>query len=196
MVKPISLRLRWLIYFVLLLPIPVAGQHMQNEAYGMSDEALVSMLKDIYRSEQEPIRRRDSLGWPEKRVIGEEGYITLCIVLQHASPEIRVAYLPLMKAAVASENLHPRLLARAEDRIATDRGELQVYGGQMKYYPETQSFNVWPVFDPANIDKRRAAIGLGPVAEYLKERFDFEWDLEEQIERSLAFEAERGRIKN
>jgi len=60
----------------------------------------------------------------------------------------------------------------------------------MKYYPETKSFNVWPVYDPVNIDKRRAEIGLGPIAEHLKNRFDFEWNLEEQIKRTAEFEAE------
>ncbi|MEM6380730.1 MAG: DUF6624 domain-containing protein, partial [Bacteroidota bacterium] len=90
----------------------------------------------------------------------------------------------------------PQLLVRAEDRLATDRDELQIYGGQMKYYPETQSFNVWPVLDPVNIDKRRAEIGLEPIAEFLKARFDFEWDLEEQIKRTEAFIKEGKNIAN
>lgn len=57
----------------------------------------------------------------------------------------------------------------------------------MKNYPETKSFNLWPVLDPENIDKRRAEIGLEPIAEFLKSRFDFEWDLEEQVKRTEAF---------
>ena len=61
----------------------------------------------------------------------------------------------------------------------------------MKYYPATKSFNVWPVYDPENIDKRRVAIGLGPISEHLKSRFDFEWNLQEQIARTAAFEAEK-----
>ena len=81
-------------------------------------------------------------------------------------------------------------LVRAEDRIATERGGLQIYGGQMKYYPETKTFNVWPVYDPANIDQRRAEIDLGPIAAYLKNRFNFEWNLEEQLERTAEFEKE------
>ena len=60
----------------------------------------------------------------------------------------------------------------------------------MKYYPETKSFNVWPVYDPVNIDKRRAEIGLGPIAAHLKNRFNFEWKLEEQLERTAEFEKE------
>jgi len=93
------------------------------------------------------------------------------------------------------KKLQARYLVRAEDRIATDKGELQIYGGQMKYYPETKSFNVWPVHDPVNIDKRRAEIGLEPIAGFLKNRFDFEWNLEEQIKRSEEFEKE-SQIKN
>jgi len=85
---------------------------------------------------------------------------------------------------------------RAEDRIATERGGLQMYGGQIKYYPETQNFHLWPVYDPANIDKRRAEIGLEPIAEFLKDRFNFEWNLEEEINQSKAFEKKANNGKN
>lgn len=130
-------------------------------------------------------------GWPDVKVIGEQGNRTICNVLQHSDYATRVEYLSLMRQAVKNQQLSPQLLVRAEDRLATDRGELQIYGGQMKYYPETKSFNVWPVLDPVNIDKRRAETGLGPIAEHLKNRFDFEWNLEEQIKRTEEFEKER-----
>ena len=132
----------------------------------------------------------DKYDWPELTQIGEQGNRTICNVLQHADQETREHYIPLMKQAVLDKKLEPRFLVRAEDRIATDKGELQVYGGQMKYYPETKSFNVWPVFDPVNIDERRAEIGLEPIAGFLKNRFGFEWNLEEQIKRSEEFEKE------
>ncbi len=48
-----------------------------------------------------------------------------------------------------------------------------------------------PVYDPINIDERRAKIGLEPIAEFLRNRFDFEWNLQEQIKRSEEFERER-----
>lgn len=134
----------------------------------------------------------DTYGWPTKEMIGEQGNWTICNVIQHAKNEVRVKYLPMMRKAVKDKKLEPRFLARAEDRIATERGDLQIYGGQMKYYPETKSFNLWPVYDPINIDKRRAKIGLGPIAEFLQNRFDFEWNLEEQIARSKAFEKKKG----
>lgn len=135
----------------------------------------------------------DNSSWPEHAVIGGQGNITICNVLQHADLETREYYMPMMRQAVLDKKLESRYLVRAEDRIATDKGELQIYGGQMKYYPKTKSFNVWPVFDPVNIDKRRAEIGLEPIAEFLKNRFDFEWNIEEQIKRTAEFEAERNK---
>ncbi|MFT6934655.1 MAG: hypothetical protein ACJAUQ_001044 [Maribacter sp.] len=47
-----------------------------------------------------------------------------------------------MRKAANDKQLNPRFLVRAEDRIATERGDLQIYGGQMKYYPATKTFNV------------------------------------------------------
>ncbi len=133
----------------------------------------------------------NNYGWPTKEMAGEQGNWTICNVIQHADNEIRIKYLPMMRQAVKEKKLAPRFLVRAEDRIATESGNLQIYGGQMKYYPETKSFNLWPVYDPVNIDTRREEIGLGPIAEFLNQRFDFEWNLEEQIKRTKEFELEK-----
>jgi len=174
---------------------PISLRDSYIEKYGVdSKEAKEQQL--IYEqnhiiNEQKIREMLDTDGWPDIELIGEAGNRTICNVIQHADNEVRIQYLPMMKKAVKDGNLNPQLLVRAEDRIATERGDLQIYGGQMKYYPETKSFNVWPVYDPVNIDKRRAEIGLGPIAEFLMARFDFEWDLEEQIKRSEAFEAEK-----
>jgi hypothetical protein len=137
----------------------------------------------------------DNSGWPAKEIIGERGNRTICNVIQHADNDVRIKYLPMMKQAVLDKQLNPQLLVRAEDRIATERGDLQIYGGQMKFYPETKTFNVWPVLDPVNIDQRRAAIGLGSIADHLKNRFDFEWSLEEQIKRTEEFKKQMKKEK-
>lgn len=169
---------------------PIRLRDEMLDKYG-ADSEQYNKYQAIYRSNhrinEQKVKDILAEGWPEKVIIGEAGNITICNVLQHSSYEVRVQYLPLMKKAVLEQQLDPQWLVRTEDRIATDEGKPQVYGGQMKFYPETKSFNVWPVLDPANIDKRRAEIGLGPIAEYLKNRFDFEWDLEEQIKRTEAF---------
>lgn len=218
--------MRLILTFCLFSIVACSNRTGANQASASEklEENLVAFLDTIWRTEQEPIQLRDSLGkvygyesaefqrqnevyhknhdinekkilkildaqgWPSKNIIGEKGNLTICNVLQHSDIEIRKKYLPIMRKAVEEKELAPRLLARAEDRLATDRGELQVYGGQIKYYPETKSFNVWPVVDPQNVDKRRAEIGLEPMAEFLnKLRNPLEWNLDEQIKRTEEF---------
>jgi hypothetical protein len=155
-------------------------QAIYKENHAVNEQKVVEILAD---------------GWPDKEIIGDSGNRTICNVLQHSDYATREKYLPMMQKAVKDGQLTPQLLVRAEDRLATDRGEPQIYGGQMKYYPETKTFNVWPVFDPVNINKRRAAIGLGTIEDHLKDRFDFEWDLEVQIKRTEEFEKEQKHMK-
>lgn len=173
---------------------PITKRDEMLEKYG-ADSKEFEKYQTIYKSNhavnEQKIIEILADGWPDKEVIGESGNRTICNVLQHSDYDMREEYLPLMQKAVKDGQLNPQLLVRAEDRLATDRGALQIYGGQMKYYPETKTFNLWPVYDPVNIDKRRAAIGLGPIAEYLKNRFDFEWNLEEQLQRTEEFEKAR-----
>lgn len=221
------MRKAFLLFIILISFGKVKSQTKEVVENSPKNENLIALMDSIWKSEQTPIRLRDSLmkiygadsrefqeqqliykknhmineskvkaildqcGWPTKDMIGERGNWTIANVLQHSEYEIRLKYLPMMRKAVQDKKLEPRFLVRAEDRIATDRGELQIYGGQMKYYPETKSFNVWPVLDPKNVDQRRAEIGLEPIAEFLKERFDFDWNLEEQIKRSEEFEQAR-----
>ncbi|WP_299095402.1 DUF6624 domain-containing protein [uncultured Winogradskyella sp.] len=211
-------------YYSLTLLILLVFSACNTKTKEAKEENLIALIDDVWKTEQEPIRLRDSLmaihgvdselvkqqqliidknhivnedrvknildkhGWPTKDMIGERGNWTICNVIQHSDNEVRIQYLPMMRQAVKDKKLEPRFLVRAEDRIATERGDLQIYGGQMKYYPETKSFNLWPVFDPENIDKRRTAIGLDSIAIFLKNRFDFEWNLEEQIKRTKEFE--------
>ena len=174
---------------------PITLRDSMIELYG-ADSKEVAKYQLIYEknhmvNEEKITNLLDSHGWPNKRVIGEQGNWTICNVIQHADNDVRIKYLPMMKEAVLEKQLLPRFLVRAQDRIATEQGQLQIYGGQMKYYPETKSFNVWPVFEPENIDKRREEIGLGPIAEFLKARFDFKWNLEEQIQRTKEFESQQ-----
>ncbi|MDF1695786.1 MAG: hypothetical protein P1U56_08150 [Saprospiraceae bacterium] len=222
--------MRILLFFMLFSIISCSNKKEKKESLSSekSEENLVAILDTIWRTEQQPIRLRDSLGkvhgyesvefkkqneiyhknhdinekkilkildskgWPSKNSIGDQGNLTICNVLQHSDIETRKKYLPLMRQAVKEKKLAPRLLARAEDRLATDRGDLQIYGGQIKYYRETKSFDVWPIIDPTNIDKRRIEIGLDSMAVFLSNlRNPLEWNLEEQIKRTEQFKKDK-----
>ena len=131
---------------------PIRMRDSLIKVYGAESKE-AQAYHEIYKknhmvNEEKILSLLDNFGWPKKENIGEQGNLTICNVLQHSDQEIREKYLPLMKSAVLDGQLHPRFLVRAQDRLATDKGDLQVYGGQMKYYPETKSFNLWPVYDP------------------------------------------------
>lgn len=172
---------------------PIRARDALMRKYGAESEeaqAQQKIVKKNHAVNERKVRKiLDEQGWPSIAAIGEQGSRTLFLVIQHSAPEIRVKYLPMMKEAVKKGDLLPRYLANVEDRVATDLGQLQVYGNQVKYYPETKSFDVWPIKDPANVDQRRASIGLGPIAEHLKNRFNLEWDLDKQLVRTAQFEA-------
>ncbi|KAA2219776.1 DUF6624 domain-containing protein [Maribacter flavus] len=178
---------------------PITLRDSLMEIYG-ADSELVKEQQAVYEKNHVDNERKvkhllDTYGWPTKEMAGEQGNWTICNVLQHSDNKIHIQYLPMMRQAVKERKLEPRFLVRAEDRTATERGDLQIYGGQMKYYPESKSFNLWPVLDPENIDKRRTEIGLDSIAIFLKNRFDFEWDLEEQIKRTEEFKRQRNKGK-
>lgn len=178
---------------------PITLRDSLMKIYGAESE-LVMAQQEIYEKNHIINERKvkeilEKYGWPTKEMAGEHGNWTICNVIQHSDNKVRIHYLPMMRQAVKEKKLEPRFLVRAEDRIATERGELQIYGGQMKYYPETKSFNLWPVFEPENIDTRRTEIGLDSIHIFLKNRFDFEWNLEEQIKRTEEFVRARDKKK-
>ena len=180
---------------------PIRKRDSLMRLYGVdSEEAQVAQAeykRNHVENERIVLAIFDRQGWPEKTTINEQGHLTLANVLQHASMEVREKYLPMMRQATAKGDLEPRLLARAEDRLATDRGELQRYGGKIKYYPESGTFDVWPIFEPEQVDQRRAAIGLEPMAEFLKNRrMPLPWDVTVQIQRSKRFLEERTAKQN
>ena len=101
-------------------------------------------------------------GWPGKSLVGEEAAMYAFLILQHAEPEVLAKYFPLLKEAAAKGEANPQHAAMMEDRNLMQQGKKQIYG--------TQIFNneLYPIEDEENVDARRAAVGLPPLAEYLK----------------------------
>jgi hypothetical protein len=117
----------------------------------------------------------DEQGWLGQNIVGKEGNSTLFLVIQHASLETQIKYLPLLKQAVDSGNAEPQSLALLRDRIAIRQGEKQIYGSQIGYDHESKSYFVRPVQDPENINNRRTLMGLMPIEEYVA-MWDILWD--------------------
>lgn len=119
----------------------------------------------------------DEKGWVGKDVVGSQANQTLFLVIQHSDLKYQQKYLPMMREAVKKGNANAGSLALLEDRIALREGRKQIYGSQFAINSITKKTFISPLEDPDNVDKRRAAVGLGPIADYAK-KFDIVWDVE------------------
>lgn len=110
----------------------------------------------------------DSRGWPSAALVGGDAQEAAFLVLQHAPAEVQEKYLPMAREAHRTGELPGSSLALLEDRVLMRRGKKQLYGTQMHTKHGSQSLQVWPIEDEANVDARRKAMGLEPLADYLR----------------------------
>jgi DNA-directed RNA polymerase subunit RPC12/RpoP len=106
-------------------------------------------------------------GWPGAALVGTDGAHSAWLLAQHADadPAFQRECLDLLTAAVEAGEARMRELAYLTDRVLLAEGQPQVYGTQV-----TRRGDEWSprnLGDPDGVDARRAAAGLGPLAEYL-----------------------------
>ena len=99
-----------------------------------------------------------------------------------------------MREAVKNKNASGSALALLEDRVALGEGKRQIYGSQIGYDNVTNKSYVLPLDDPDNVDKRRAEVGLGLLADYVK-RWDIIWNVEEYKKQLPELEEKQKRQK-
>lgn len=130
----------------------------------------------------------DRYGWLGADVVGEQGNSALFLVIQHSEIATQEKYLPMMRDAVKNGRANGSSLALLEDRVALRQGKKQIYGSQIARDPENQTHYILPLDDPDNVDKRRAEVGLEPLANYVI-RWQIKWDAEQYKKELPAIEA-------
>ena len=119
----------------------------------------------------------DNHGWVGPDKVGTDANSALFLVIQHSDLSTQEKYLPLMREAVKKGNARASDLALLEDRVALRQGKKQIYGSQIGRLPTGEYF-IQPLEDPDNVDKRRAEVGLGKLADYVK-LWNIKWNVEE-----------------
>jgi hypothetical protein len=109
----------------------------------------------------------DEHGWPGCSLVGDEGANNAWCLTQHASLDLQRRALELLRRAVAAGEATPKQLAYLTDRVRIKEGRKQLYGTQM-LGSESEGPMPWPVEDPHNLDRRRAAVGLEPFTDYAR----------------------------
>jgi hypothetical protein len=120
----------------------------------------------------------NTFGWLGADSIGKRGNSTLFLVIQHADQVTQEKYLPILREAVSHGKAKASNLALMEDRVLLGQGKKQIYGTQIGMDNQTQLYYVSPLEDPDNVDKRRAKVGLEPMADYVKD-WEILWDIKQ-----------------
>ena len=98
---------------------------------------------------------------------GEENEV-LWVVIQHSSLELQQKYLPKFIKAAEEGKIKGELIAMMQDRICCTLGKPQVYGTQGNY-DDNGVFVPVAIEDSVNVDVRRAAMGMMPLSDYIKD---------------------------
>jgi|SRR5215216_1375397 len=103
--------------------------------------------------------------WPGWRLVGRDGAEAAWLVAQWAIDDVGLQRrcLEMLELAVACNDADPVHLAYLTDRVRMHDGRDQLYGSQF-VLGEDGELRPWPVDDVAAVDRRRARLGLPPLA--------------------------------
>jgi len=106
--------------------------------------------------------------WPRAELVGWDGTEAAFLVVQHSPHSFQKELLPLMQREYRAGHLSGPNYALFLDRVLVEDGRPQVYGSRAKSFDDWKDGlpALYPIEDEANVDKRRAEVGLSPLAEY------------------------------
>jgi hypothetical protein len=131
-----------------------------GESTANGDEARADRLREIIAEH----------GWPTFALVSTDGATAAWLIAQHADfdPAFQQDVVALMHPLVAAGQADASELAYLEDRVAVNTGAEQVYGTQIRCR-DGEPAPATPIAEEATVDERRAAVGLGPLADYYAE---------------------------
>lgn len=115
-------------------------------------------------------RTFERAGWPGRSLVGDDGAAAAMQLLQNAIPRPDVVRrgLALLMAAAEKNEASALDAAYLADRIRVFEGKPQIFGTQLDWGPDGKLAPA-PVAEPDGVDRRRAGVGLGPLAEAVAE---------------------------
>jgi hypothetical protein len=107
----------------------------------------------------------DRSGWPGEHRVGREAAKAAWLVVQHAiaQPGFQRRALELLREAVLQGSAPALHAAMLEDRVRCLEGRLQLYGTQFDWDRDGR-MGPLPIESADQVDARRHAVGLGPLA--------------------------------
>lgn len=122
------------------------------------------MINDRNRYDLDSIIKAN--GWPKISDVGQMGASAAFLIVQHSDLALQQQYLPTIKALCEQNEASWSSYALMYDRVQINQNLPQLYGSQLRYNPETKKTEFFPIEDEANVNKRRAEMGLQPIEQY------------------------------
>jgi hypothetical protein len=147
---------------------PVDGKPITDPALMKTFLEQTGKMTAVDRKNRERLQTIvDKHGWPGRSLVGIDGAHAAWLLVQHADadPAFQKRCLDLMKAAPVGE-ADAKDIAYLTDRVLVRQKKKQLYGTQL--VGQGDKFIPQPIEDEAYVDRRRAEVGLPPLAEYLK----------------------------
>lgn len=109
-------------------------------------------------------------GWPGPGLVGWDGTEAAFLLVQHSDHLTQKELLPLMQKEYRAGTLRGPNYALFIDRVLVEDGKPQLYGLRARPSDQWKGGEpvLYPIEDEANVDRRRAEVGLPPLAEYLE----------------------------
>jgi len=155
-----------------LLKMEQVDQDARTKCTSLSADGQVKCFVEIAKAIDEPNTKRiteifDQIGFPNTAKVGKDGLQAFMILLQHAPTDgLRIKALKPITAAFKNKELPPMDYANFVDRLRLHQGKKQLYGSGFDLKDGKMVMS--PTEDLKNLEKRRAKIGLPPLAEYTK----------------------------
>ena len=100
-------------------------------------------------------------GWPEKSLLGKKGAFNAWLLVQHADHDIdfQEKCLKLLTAAADKGEVDKKRVAYLTDRVLLHRGKKQIYGTQLRSFPQKGKM----ILKPQPIKNRKKLMNCGKV---------------------------------
>jgi hypothetical protein len=134
---------------------------------GISDTATIAEMKRIDLANTKRLQQLIVLhDYPLRLMVGSEGVEAAFLLVQH-SPDLdfQKRYLPILASQAAAGEVSKQDVALLTDRILVSEDKPQRYGTQLREV--NGKYELYPIEDEANVDRRRAEMELPDLKEYV-----------------------------
>ena len=132
----------------------------------VAQKQLWSKINEQDRANQKRLTELVDLhGWPKQSLVGQMGAMAAFLIVQHAAElDYQLKYIETIREATRIGEASKGSFALLEDRVLLRQDKPQRYGSQV----DTQGgVSLRPTVDEANLNVRRATMGMEPICEYL-----------------------------